>query len=98
MAVRTHVETIISCDGVEGRCNTSAQLHSVLPATASINRAKKLGWSIEDEVRCPSCQETPQTAAITVVQTHYPWPTQLPGAAEAPARDSRPAVRHLRLA
>ena len=98
MAVRTQIETIISCDGLEGRCPSEAQLRTVVPAVTSISQARKLGWLVEDEVHCPSCSEAPQTATIPVVQTHYPWPTELPGAATARERPNRNTFRHLRLA
>lgn len=98
MAVRTQIETIISCDGLEGRCPSDAQLRTVVPAVTSISQARKLGWLVEDEVYCPSCVQAPQTASLPVVQTHYPWPTELPGAGVAVPRQQRPAVRHLRLA
>lgn len=99
MAVRTHIETIISCDGPDGRCPQQAQLHEILPATASISRARGMGWEIDDEVRCPSCNAAPQTAALPVIQTHYRWPTELPGAQVERIRPASPSViRHLRLA
>lgn len=54
---------------------------------------------IDDEVRCPSCQVAPQTAALPVIRTHYQWPTELPGAKVERIRPARQSViRHLRLA
>lgn len=97
MAVRTHMETIISCDGAEGRCPHQAQLCMALPPTTLISRARSLGWAVDEDVRCPGCAAAPQTASLPV-QTHYPWPTELPGARSMNQPRHRPEGRHLRLA
>lgn len=98
MAVRMQVETIISCDGLEGRCPEKAQLRTVVAASTSISQARKLGWLIEDEVQCPACTVSPQTQSIPMIKTHYAWPTQLIGSHTSHQRPSQPEVRHLRLA
>lgn len=97
MAVRTHTETIISCDGADGRCPGQAQLLMALPPTTSVSRARSLGWLVDEDVRCPECAAAPQTAALPV-QTHYPWPTELPGARSITQARHKPEGRHLRLA